>query len=85
MPIYCYHCPVCGEVDNIWAHTNEDRKIHEECGNTMRRLISLSNVNPDYQPWVDENLCGQDGEKILVRSRRHQAQLLKERGLHIRS
>jgi len=85
MPLYDYLCPLCGEVENVWAHMNEDRKIHEECGKTMKRQISMSNISPDYAPWLDENMSGQDGAPVLVKGRRHQKQLLKERGLHIRS
>lgn len=84
MPLYLYLCPLCGEVDNVWGHINEDRKVHEECGRTMTRQISLSNVNPDYEAWMDDNLSGTDGAPVLVRGRRHQKQLLKERGLAIR-
>jgi putative FmdB family regulatory protein len=84
MPIYDYLCPRCGEVSDIWAHINEERKVHEECGSTMTRLISPTRCNPDYAPWMDENLSGQDGKPVLVKSRRHHKQLLKERGLAIR-
>lgn len=84
MPLYLYSCPRCGEVDNVWAHINEDRKMHEECGSMMRRLISPSNINPDYEPWLDEHMSGQDGKPVLVRGRRHQKQLMKERGLEVR-
>ena len=84
MPIYDYLCPRCGEVSDVWAHMNEERKVHDECGSTMKRLISRSNVNPDYPAWMDDNLCGQDGAPVLVKGRRHQKQLLKERGLEIK-
>ena len=84
MPIYDFLCPLCGEVNNVWGHINEDRKMHDECGRTMIRQISRCNVNPDYEPWLDDNLSGQDGTPIAVRSRRHHKQLLKERGLSIR-
>ena len=84
MPIYLYLCPLCGEVDDVWGHVNEDRKTHDECGRTMKRLISRFNVNPDYPAWLDENLCWQDGVPVLVKGRRHQKQLLKERGLEIK-
>ena len=85
MPIYDYECTMCGLVEDVWARINEERMIHGDCGNTMKRVLSPTRVNPDYKPWVDENLCGQMGENVVVKSRRHQKQLLKERGLHIRS
>jgi putative FmdB family regulatory protein len=84
MPIYDYRCPQCGEVENVWAKMDDELLPHS-CGAMMQRLISPTRCNPDYEPWVDENLGGQQGEKILVKSRRHHKQLLKERGLHIRS
>ena len=83
MPLYDYECRRCGPVENVWAGI-DDAELKHECGAIMRRVISRFNVNPDYPAWLDENLCGQDGVPVLVKGRRHQKQLLKERGLEIK-
>ena len=77
MPIYDYECPNCGKVMDVWAHIDDQEKLHF-CGNWMKRLISLANINPDFQPYLDENL-GQD--PVYVKSRQHRKQLMSERGL----
>jgi hypothetical protein len=78
MPIYTYLCPLCGEVDNVWGHIGEDRKIHEDCGRTMTRLVSLSNITPVMHEHIDGNM---GHEPVVVKGRVHHRQLLRERGL----
>lgn len=81
MPLYCYSCPKCGEVDNVWAHHTEDRKVHEECGSTMSRLISLANIQPDMAPYVDHDMAA---KPVPIKSRRHHRQMMKEHGVSLR-
>lgn len=81
MPIYLYECPRCGEVDNVWANVSEDRKVHEECGATMTRLISAPAVRGDLEPYLETNM---GHEPVYVKSRRHRERLCKDRGLTIR-
>lgn len=77
MPIYDFKCPTCGTVTDVYAHMDEREKMHS-CGQTMTRLISTPNITPDIPQYLDENL----GETpVLVKSRRHRKQLMKERGL----
>lgn len=83
MALYDYECPKCGEVSDVWAKM-EDTTLKHSCGHFMRRLISRFNINPDYEPWRDDNLCGQDGVPVWVKSRRHHKQLLRERGLEVK-
>ena len=78
MPIYLYLCPLCGEVDGVWGHVNEDRKVHEECGRTMKRLISKANITPVMHEYLEGNM---GHEPVVVKGRVHHRQLLKERGL----
>ena len=77
MPIYDYECSACGSIVDVWAGIEETEKLHC-CGNWMRRLISAPNINPDFEPYMDENL-GPD--PILVKSKQHRRQLMSERGL----
>ena len=82
MPIYDYECPRCGEVSNVWAHTSERRKVHEECGATMERLISGSRVHPPFHENVEENM---GHEPVVISSRTQRDRLEKERGLYGRT
>ena len=82
MPIYDYCCPLCGEVSNVWAHVNEPRKVHEECGRTMTRLISAPMVHPTFHEYVEENM---GHEPVVIHSRTQRNRLEKERGLYGRT
>lgn len=77
MPIYDYECPNCGTQRDIWAAIDENEKL---CGclNWMKRLISAPRINPDLEPYWDENL-GKD--PVYVKSHQHRKQLMGERGL----
>jgi putative FmdB family regulatory protein len=78
MPIYDFLCPQCGKVLDVYAKMDEREKIHS-CGSTMTRLLSLGvNAIQDIQPYMDENL---GPEPVYIRSRRHQRDELKRRGL----
>lgn len=79
MPIYDYKCELCGEVCNVWAHVNEDRKVHEECGRTMTRLISAPMIDPPWFDYVEQNM-GHD--PIVITSRGQRDRLERERGLY---
>ncbi len=81
-PLYDFCCPLCGEVRDVWAHINETRKVHEECGRTMKRLISAPNINPDIEPYLEENISYH--KPVYIKSRRHREQVLKEHGLSAR-
>ena len=83
MPIYAYFCD-CGEK------TEEYRKIDERhrapacnCGQMMNRGIERSNINPDLEPYLDENLVPQHSSEpgTWVKSRQHKRELLKDLGL----
>ncbi len=78
MPIYTYKCSLCGEVDGVWGHVSEERKVHDECGRTMTRLISRANITPVMHEHVEWNM---GHEPVVVKGRVHHRQLLKERGL----
>lgn len=88
MPIYTFECPKCGATEEQWRKLEQfgERKLCVKCPCfvEMNFIIPRFNINPDYKPWLDENLCGQDGVPVLVKGRRHQKQLLKERGLEIK-
>lgn len=79
MPIYDYSCPLCGEVPNVWAHVSEERKVHEECGRTMIRLISAPMVHPPFHEYVEENM---GHEPVTITSRGQRDRLERERGLY---
>lgn len=81
MPLYDYQCPKCGEVQNVWAKMDDTTIKHDACGHWMRRLISATYINPDIQPYLEENA---GHTPVLIKSRRHRTQVLKELGLSIR-
>ena len=79
MPIYDYQCSLCGLVENVWARTNEERMVHGDCGNTMKRVISSPNIAPPWFDYVEENM-GHD--PVHIGSRTQRDRLEKERGLY---
>lgn len=79
MPLYCYSCPKCGDVDNVWGHINEDRKVHDDCGSTMKRVISMSRVHPPFHEYVEENM---GHNPMTITSRGQRDRLERERGLY---
>ena len=79
MPIYTYKCPLCGEVDGVWGHHSEDRKVHEDCGRTMVRVISASRVHPPFHEYIEENM---GHEPVVITSRTQRDRLERERGLY---
>ncbi len=77
MPIYDYHCPLCGLVEDHWARIEETRKLHF-CGNWMKRVLSPTRGNVGLRPYWDENL----GPKpVYVESSQHRERLMRELGL----
>lgn len=79
MPLYDWDCPTCGKVENVAAGMLERKKTCPVCASLMTRRFSFNvNISPDYEPYMDENL---GPEPILVKSRQHRRELMRERGL----
>lgn len=78
MPVYDYECPRHGTFYDVWANISDESLPCPDCGANMIRLISLPNINPDIEPYWDENL-GHD--PIYVQSRQHRQSLMEDRGL----
>jgi putative FmdB family regulatory protein len=84
MPLYDYICPACGLKENIWAKMNEQLKLCPDCDNIMERTIcyNAANILCDIEPYMDQHMVSQaEPDPVLVKSRQHKKQLLKERGL----
>ena len=79
MPLYDAVCRKCGEKENIWAKMDETLVC--ECGREMTRLISLFNVRPDMQPYVDTDM---DFKGVQIKSRRHHKEMMKKHGVDLR-
>jgi putative FmdB family regulatory protein len=81
MPIYDYECSGCGLHVDVWAGI-DDVDLPCSCGGRKRRVMSATRSNPDWQPYVDDNLCrmGEVGG-TLVKSRQHRKELMKRMGL----
>ena len=83
MPIYDYHCPNCGDLQDIWAKIDEMEMQCSECMAPMTRLISPTRIMCDIEPYFDENLG--DAKKCpegqWVKSRQHRKNIMKEQGL----
>lgn len=84
MPRYDYECSVCERLEEMIFSVAEKPDEIEcvACGGTMRSVISAVQVlggnHPVWEPYWDHNL---DVEPIMVKSREHRRQLMKERGL----
>jgi putative FmdB family regulatory protein len=82
MPLYDYDCQGCGEQKDVWAEIEEVALSCPHCGYPMERLISPTSIIPDIEPYVDEHMNEPGStENVVVKSRRHKRQLLKDRGL----
>jgi putative FmdB family regulatory protein len=78
MPIYDYECTTHGKFEDIWAKMDEQKSC-TTCGKKMKRLFTGQvRVIPDITPYLDENIST---TPILVKSRQHRKQLMKEHGL----
>lgn len=78
MPIYTYECEQCGKRQDAFRKIDQ-RYDGPECHGMMKKVISSYRVIGDLEPYVDENM----GESpVVVKSRKHREQLLKERGLY---
>jgi len=82
MPLYDMHCDKCGPVTDVWARIDEEI-MPCKCGGTMRRVISATRSNPDWEPYLDEHLVPQhhSGPPTLVRSRQHRKELMRQLGV----
>jgi putative FmdB family regulatory protein len=51
MPIYSYECSDCrAELEDLEKLSSPAERPCEKCGGTMKRVMSLSNVNNLYTP-----------------------------------
>lgn len=55
MPIYSYVCPAGHQRDHLRKYEQRDDSVTcEECGESMRRTMSVANIPPDgvysYEP-----------------------------------
>ena len=82
MPVYEYECPEDGVCERVSSIEQRSTGIDcPTCGRRATRIISLPIVH-GFEEFFDENLCTK--EKPLgqvVKSRGHQAKLLREAGL----
>lgn len=81
MPIYDAQCEEHGEFTDVWAGIEEDPPC-PECGNPMCKLIGPSNINPDWEPYVEHNM---GHEPVHIKSRQHYYEERKKRKLVPRS
>lgn len=82
MPNYDYMCSSCGKVEAKFTHIDDTTCVCS-CGAMMTRMFSPPISKPilDIEPYWDENIAPQP---ILVQSRKHKEQLLKENGLKMK-
>lgn len=82
MPLYDMKCDKCGPVTDVWARIDEET-MPCKCGGRMRRVISATRSNPDWEPYLDEHLVPphHNGPPTLVKSRQHRKELMKQLGV----
>lgn len=79
MPLYDFECKVCNNKElDIRDSAISDGRTCAICNSLMTRLLPIPNITPDIEPFMDENLGHQP---IYIRSRRHQKEMLREKGL----
>lgn len=77
MPTYDFFCQQCSKQEEIFMKL-ADYKAPECCGQKMKQVIGNYHVVGDLEPYVDENI---GNEPVLVKSKRHRRQLMKEHGV----
>jgi len=78
MPNYDYKCRKCRFKDEFYTRVDE-KATCPKCGTEMERLITRRfNINPDLEPYIEENLCE---EPVLVKSHQHRRELMKKYGV----
>ena len=80
MPRYDFLCESCGIKDERVLPLARYDAVQScvACGGDMTRLISAPCINPDWQPYIEENM----GQKpVHVQSRAHYKQELARRNL----
>lgn len=81
MPTYDFSCQSCGKTEERVTRI-DDQMVVCSCGALMTKLFSPPRaIICDIEPYWDENITP---EPILVQSRRHKEQLLKENGLKMK-
>ena len=78
MPIYSYKCEKCEKIQDLTKKIDDRDDCPECCGQTTKKIITNFKVHPDFEPYIDENISDRP---ILVKSKKHRLQLLKENGL----
>lgn len=83
MPLYDMDCQTCGPVTDVWARMDEEEMTCPTCGGIMRRVLSATRSNPDWEPYLDEHLVPShhNGPPTVVKSRQHRKELMKQLGL----
>tara|TARA_R100000789_G_C2907268_1_gene122215 strand:+ start:283 stop:537 length:255 start_codon:yes stop_codon:yes gene_type:complete len=77
MPNYDHKCPKCKEIVELYLHVSElSLPVNcSHCGVEMKRLIGATNIQEDYEPYIDENM---GHEPVYVKSRQHRRELMKQ-------
>jgi putative FmdB family regulatory protein len=84
MPTYNYECKDCGKgVEAVRGIADRNNCPRCECGGETFKVVSRPNVNPDYEPYLDDNIMPHQstGEGVWVKSRRHREEIMKRNGL----
>ena len=81
MPTYTARCKSCEHVQDYYETISNCEKTPpcEKCAHEMEKIISLSNIAPDFEPYLDPNLGGPRG--VWVKSKQHRKQLMREYGV----
>ena len=77
MPVYEYECPDCGNREEKFVKNWADKHYQTctRCKNPTDAIVSLTAINPDWEPYYDEVF------ETHIESRAHRRALMKEHGL----
>ena len=86
MPYYDLQCKNCGAIhENVFARIRDvESVLCHRCFSSTRVLLSPFTAVCDIEAYMDENLASPDdgGKPVLVKSKQHKRQILKEKGLY---
>jgi len=75
--LYEYRCLLCQEVtEKVRSVADRNNRVEcIKCGGETRKIISLSKVHPDFEPYFDDNL------ETQIQSKQHRKKVMKEKGV----
>ena len=76
--IYEYRCQECNKITEAVRSVDDRNNVPEceHCGGRTRKIISVSKVHGDFEPYYDDNL------ETHIQSKQHRKKVMKEKDVY---